>query len=158
MPLGTSRLEARQGRVACGARMLATRRERAARRQVSRIRRASGNGVEALFAHVLVRERAQKAARVRHSGPAKQLGSRPVLDDAAGIHDIKAVPDLGDDPEIMADEQHTHPDFVAKTADQIENLRLDGHVERSRRLVRNEELRIRGDCASDHDALAHAAR
>ena len=42
-------------------------------------------------------------------------------------------------------------------AHQLEDLRLDGDVERGRRLVGDEELGIAGERHRDHDALAHAA-
>jgi len=40
---------------------------------------------------------------------------------------------------------------------QLEDLRLDGHVERRGRLVGNEQLGIAGETNRDHDALPHAA-
>jgi hypothetical protein len=40
---------------------------------------------------------------------------------------------------------------------QLQNLRLDRHVERRRGLVGDEELRLTGERHGDHDALAHAA-
>ena len=43
------------------------------------------------------------------------------------------------------------------SADQIENLRLDGDVERRRRLVCDQQARITGERHGDHHALAHAA-
>ena len=41
---------------------------------------------------------------------------------------------------------------------QLEDLRLDRHVERGRRLVGDDQLGIAGERDRDHDALAHAAR
>ena len=42
--------------------------------------------------------------------------------------------------------------------EEIEDLRLYGHVERRRRLVGDEEPRVAGERDCDHDALPHAAR
>ena len=42
--------------------------------------------------------------------------------------------------------------------EQLEDLRLDGHVERRRRLVGDQDVRIAGERHRDHRALAHAAR
>jgi hypothetical protein len=41
---------------------------------------------------------------------------------------------------------------------QVEDLRLDRHVERRRRLVGDQELRVARQRHGDHDALAHPAR
>ena len=43
-------------------------------------------------------------------------------------------------------------------AQQVEDLRLDRHVERRRRLVGDQELRLARERHRDHRALAHAAR
>ena len=42
--------------------------------------------------------------------------------------------------------------------DQLEDLRLDGHVERGRRLVGDQHVRVVDERHRDHRALAHAAR
>ena len=39
----------------------------------------------------------------------------------------------------------------------LEDLRLDGHVQRGGRLVRDDQVRVVGDRDRDHRALAHAA-
>ena len=46
---------------------------------------------------------------------------------------------------------------VLQRAHEIEDLRLDGHVERGGRLVGDQELRVAGQRHRDHRALAHAA-
>ena len=43
-------------------------------------------------------------------------------------------------------------------AQQVEDLRLDRDVERRRRLVGDQQLRLAGERHRDHRALAHAAR
>ena len=45
-----------------------------------------------------------------------------------------------------------------KLGDQIENLLLDGDVERGRRFVGDQELRLAGDGDGDHHALLLATR
>ena len=47
---------------------------------------------------------------------------------------------------------------LCRRLDQLEDLRLDGHVERGRRLVGDQQLRVVGQRHRDHRALAHAAR
>ena len=49
------------------------------------------------------------------------------------------------------------PSRSLQLAEQVEDLRLDGDVERRGRLVGDQELGIAGERHGDHDALAHAA-
>ena len=62
-----------------------------------------------------------------------------------------------DDAEIVGDEHDGHAETLLQRAQQIEDLRLDGHVERRRRLVGDQEIRLVGERHGDHDALALAA-
>ncbi len=62
-----------------------------------------------------------------------------------------------DHAEVVRDQQHRHSQLALETVEQLENLRLDRHVERGRRLVRNQHLGVTDERHRDHDALAHAA-
>ena len=64
----------------------------------------------------------------------------------------------GDHREIVADEQERHPGFRPKAVDQLEDSRLDGDVERRRRLVGDDEARRAADRHGDHRPLPLAAR
>ena len=50
------------------------------------------------------------------------------------------------------------PSRSLQVAQQLEDLRLDRHVERGRRLVGDQQLRVARERHRDHHALAHAAR
>ena len=50
------------------------------------------------------------------------------------------------------------PSLRAQRAHQLEDLRLDGDVERGGRLVGDQQPRVAGERHRDHHALAHAAR
>ena len=50
------------------------------------------------------------------------------------------------------------PNSLLQVLDQLEDLRLDGHVERRRRLVGDEQVRRIDERHGDHHALTHAAR
>ncbi len=60
--------------------------------------------------------------------------------------------------EVMGDEQHRHAEPLLQSLQQIEHLRLHGHVERGGRFVRDQQVRFVGERHGDHDALALAAR
>ena len=47
--------------------------------------------------------------------------------------------------------------LVLQVLKQVQNLRLDGHVQRGSRLVGDDELGRAGQGHGDHDALAHTA-
>jgi len=60
---------------------------------------------------------------------------RSALDDAAGIHDVDPVGIARDHPEIVGDDDQRDVEPTGQFLHQFEDLRLDGHVERGRRLV-----------------------
>ena len=51
-------------------------------------------------------------------------------------------PDVVDHGEIMRDEEISEPEFLLQILQQIDDLRLDRHVERGDRLVADDELRL----------------
>ena len=64
----------------------------------------------------------------------------------------------GDDAEVVRDQDQRRVLLRDERAQEVEDLGLDRHVERGRRLVRDQELRLAGESHRDHRALAHAAR
>ena len=86
----------------------------------------------------------------------QRLGTR-VLDDAAGVHDRYLVGELGDDAQIVRDQDDRRACFLAQHAHQVEDLRLDGHVERGGRLVGDKKVGLASERHRDHDPLTHAA-
>ena len=87
----------------------------------------------------------------------KQLVDRRPLDDFAGIHHRDLVADFGDHAEIVGDQDDRRTTGGLQLAHQVEDLRLQGDVERGGRLVRDQEARVAGQRHRDHHALAHAA-
>ena len=90
-------------------------------------------------------------------GGEQRLG-RGALDDPAEIHDGNPVREVLDHPEIVADEQAGEAQVGAQLHEQVEDLCLDGDVERGHRFVAHEELRLHRESARDTDALALSAR
>ena len=58
----------------------------------------------------------------------------------------------------MRNEKNSHAHLFLQLGNEREDLRLDRHVERRRRLVGNQKTRLAGQRHSDHHALTHAAR
>src|SRR4051812_2808926 len=79
------------------------------------------------------------------------------LDDAPEIHDGNAVADVPHDAEIMADEQQSEAELAAQLEKQIDDLRLDRHIERGHRLVADDHVGLHGKRARDRDTLALSA-
>ena len=63
----------------------------------------------------------------------------PLFDDAPGVHHGDAVGHLGDHAEVVGDEQQGKPVFGLKLAQQVQNLGLNGDVERRCRLVGDDQ-------------------
>ena len=85
------------------------------------------------------------------------LGGGAGLDDLAALHHDPAIGEAPDDAEIMGDEHDRHAEAALQVGQQLEDLRLDGHVERRGGLVGDQDFRAVGQRHGDHDALALAA-
>ncbi len=80
------------------------------------------------------------------------------LDDLAVVHDADPVGHLAHDAEIVGDEQHGHVELGLELEQEIEDLRLDGDVERGGRLVGDEQVGLVGERHGDHHPLPLPAR
>ena len=94
---------------------------------------------------------------VRVPGGEVDLPRRPDLDDLAEVHDRHAVADIGNGGEVMGDEQVGQPEALLQIGEQVEDLRLDRHVERGDRLVADDQRRVDDQRPRDGDTLALAA-
>ena len=63
-----------------------------------------------------------------------------------------------DDAEVVRDQHDGHLPLLGEAVEQVDHARLGGHVESGRRLVGDQQLRIRRERHRDHHALAHPAR
>ena len=130
----------------------------APRRQVHEIGGKSFDRLQPIAAQAIqARHDTQQTDRIGMPGQFEQHSDRCLLDGLAGIHDHDAIGIAGDDAEVMGDEDQGDIEPLRQILHQFQNLRLHGHVERRRRFVGDQELRIAADGHGDHDALAHAA-
>ena len=75
------------------------------------------------------------------------------LDDLAIVHDADPVGHLAHDAEIVGDQQHRHVELGLELEQEVEDLRLDGHVERGGRLVGDQQVGLVGERHGDHHPL-----
>jgi hypothetical protein len=76
---------------------------------------------------------------------------------AAKIEHENAVADQPNDAQIMRDQDQRKDQLALKPHQQVDDLRLDRHVEGRDRLVADDQARIEDDRPRDADALALAA-
>src|ERR1700730_1701697 len=80
------------------------------------------------------------------------------LDDLAEVHHSDAIADVLHHGEVVGDEDIREPEFALQVLEQVDDLRLDGDVERRHRLITDDELRVQRKRSSDADALPLASR
>ena len=90
-------------------------------------------------------------------GAVENVIRRPALADAAAVHDDDLIAHRSDDTEIMGYHDDGHAELLLQLLHQIEDLCLNRHVERGRRLVGDQNIRLAGERHGDHDTLPHAA-
>ena len=80
------------------------------------------------------------------------------LDDLACVHDNHPVGDIPHGGDVVADEDHAEAQLLLEVGEQIQHLGPHRHVEGRGRLVRDNDVRLKGERASDRDTLPLAAR
>ena len=87
----------------------------------------------------------------------QHLLDRAALDDAAGIHDGHAVGQLGDHAQVVSDPDQRGVVLTADLLHAVEDLALDGDVQRGGGLVADDQVGLVQHGDGDGHALAHAA-
>ena len=96
------------------------------------------------------------AVRVQWRRP--QFAGRGRLGDPPEVHDRDRVGHVADDGEIVRDEEKPEVQLAREVHQEVGDLRLRGGVERSQRLVEDDDGGACGERPSDGDALSLAAR
>ena len=104
------------------------------------------------------RDRVEQPPRVRVLRVAEHGALRPLLDDAAGVHDDDPLGELRHDAHVVRDQHDRRVVLALQPLHQRQDLRLDRHVEGRRRLVGDQQRRVARERHRDHHALPHAAR
>ena len=87
----------------------------------------------------------------------KNIVNRRLFHDHAAVHNLHAVTQLCNNPQIMRDKDNTGAIITAQCPHLLQDLILDRYIQRSGRFVRNQKIRTVRQGHSDHDPLAHAA-
>lgn len=119
--------------------------------------RLAGDLAEVGVGAVDAGEGGEEGVAVGMEGLFEEFADGAFFDDVAGVHDGDVVGDLGDDAEVVGDEEDGGAAFLAEALELVEDLGLDGDVEGAGGLVGDEELGVECGGDADHDALAHAA-
>lgn len=153
---GRSFAQLRHSGVAFFAMVGATRRERAARRQVQELRNHPGNRNE--FPSFKTRRGAEQSGGIRVARAGEDFKRWPDLDHPSGVHDRDTMSDLRHHSQIMGDEQQSEIEFFAEPGEQLDDLLLNGDIERGRRFVGDQHARPHGKRHGNHGALSQASR
>ena len=86
----------------------------------------------------------------------ENIGGRSPLHDPSTVENHHLIGEIGDHPEIMGDHQHSHAQFRLQVLYQLENLCLNGDVERRGRLIGDQQSRPADQRHGDHGALPQA--
>src|SRR4051794_1215878 len=96
----------------------------------------------------------QQRAGVVVLGVLQHLGCKALLDDPAAVHHRGTIGYVTYDAEVVADEEQRHAEVTPQIVEQVEDLRLNEHVQRADGLIRDDQARARGERRRDRDALA----
>ena len=81
---------------------------------------------------------------------------RSVFADFARVHARDAVRHVGDDAQVVGDEDNRHVVSGFKLIDEFKNLGLDRNVQSRGGFIANQNIRFGNQSDGDDDALAHA--
>src|SRR5262249_41733503 len=135
----------------------ATRMEHAAGRRIHRARHLTlDSPVLAPFLDRRIGDRhgLEQCPRVRMQRIAVQLITVGELDHLAKVHDRDTMAQVTDNAEIMGNEEVGEVELVAEIFEEIDDLCLDGHVERRDCLVANNKFGPQRERTCNTDALA----
>jgi len=83
----------------------------------------------------------------------EHAGRRAVLHDLPAAQHDRGVGELADHGEIVADQDEGHAGLVADVGEQVQHLRLDGHVQRGDGLIQDQDPWLGRQRAGDRHPL-----
>src|SRR3989338_7554675 len=133
--------------------------KRTARREMAAGRRVGGRRQIAIQTDALpafaidARHGGQQGLRIGVPGRAQHFFRLAAFDDAPEVHHAYLMREVFHYRKVVGDEQVTQVQFLLQRLQQIQNLRLHGHIQRAGRFVADQQLRRYGERARDRDAL-----
>ena len=79
------------------------------------------------------------------------------LYDFPSIHDIHQIADLRHNAQIVGNQENGGASLLLEAAHELQNLRLNGHIQRGSRLVGNNQIWLTDHGGADHHPLTQAA-
>ena len=103
------------------------------------------------------RNRRQQRLSIRVLRRTKDLLNAAGLYRLTAIHHQHPIGDIGHDAHIVGDKDHPHRHLLLQNGNELQNLRLDGDIQRRGWLIGYQHRRPTGERHGDHHPLAHAA-
>ena len=88
----------------------------------------------------------------------KDINGLPLFNNFPALHHANPVGNAAHDAQIMRDEQKAKALAAFQIGQKVKDLRLNGHIQRGCRLIRDQQFGAIGQSHGDHHALALAAR
>ena len=156
--LGSDRVQERPLRDAGLERAVAARPERTADERPVEPRRSAGNrrNVPACAPRSGVAANSSRVYGCR--GAWNRSSMRPLSTISPAYMTAARVAELSHDRQVVGDEDQREAEVPAEPVEELQYLRLHHHVERGRRLVRNQDLRVAGERHRDRRPLSHPSR
>jgi hypothetical protein len=120
-------------------------------------RHCAGDGGQRLCTLAHIGQRFEQLAAVGMARITVKVCPVGLFHQLPGIHDRHPVRHAGHDAEVMGDQQDSHAGVLLQLLQQLQHLRLDGHIQCRGRFIGNQQVRLAGQRDGDHDALFHAA-
>ena len=79
------------------------------------------------------------------------------LDDLSCVQNGNTVSDIRYDTKVVGNKHDGIVILFLKVLDQLQDLRLNRNIQRSCRLIADEDLRTAGKCNRNNDTLSHTA-
>jgi len=124
------------------------------RRKLRQVGRLSGNRSQIFFS-LRLGEGSQQAAGVGMAGGGKQRFDGGLLHDPPRVHHRNGVTGFRHHAEIVGDKENRRFRLLPKIPHQIENLRLDGDIQRRGRLIGDQQFRLADEGCGNDAPLAH---
>ena len=125
--------------------------------QVQQVRYHAADAVEPIHLIIHSWDGFQQALGIGMAGVPEQLKGLGLLHDLAGIHNVDNIAHLRHNAHVMGNHQNGGAVVIPELFHELQNLRLNGNVQRGGRLVGDQQLRLTYHGHTDHDALTKSA-